>query len=577
MNSYNIIEIEILKINTCLIGKFRWLRNISTGYFIGAFVFVWITMVPNVGIAQQVDDYGNKLGTVHFPVSCKAPAQNLMERGVALMHHMTYSGARKVFEAARAADPDCALAYWGVAMTYIHPLWPDQPTREQIRLGQNLVKTAKTRGKKTAREHAYIAALDAYYGRALEQDHRTRLGNFEKVWGRIYEEFPDDLEAASFYALAHMAMASKTDKSYQKQKEAGAIAEKVLARIPGHPGAHHYIIHAYDSPELASRALDVARNYGKVAPDVPHALHMPTHIFTRLGLWQESIEWNRRSAAAAWRNKVNGEITMHYPHALDYLAYAYLQQGRDEKAKEILNRILSLSDPFYDLNAESAAYAIAAIQARYSLERQQWEAAARLAVRQPSSFPWGDRYAAYEAITHFSRALGAARSGYPSAVKHSIAELERLHDIAVTKSAYWANQVEIQRISAQAWLAFAQKREGEALRLMKHAADIETSTDKSPTTPGEVLPSRELLGDMLLELDRPGEALQAYEAELVRSPNRFNTLYGAGRAAELAQDRVKAKAYYRNLLDLARHADGRQMRLQHARRYLDTGNGNGTN
>jgi tetratricopeptide (TPR) repeat protein len=571
MNAYKIYSLHTKDKIKDLLDKYRVLNMGRLGYVLAAFFFMVFAFVPNVVIAQKVDDYGHKLGTVYFPVSCKAPAQKLMERGVALMHHMTYSGARKVFEAARKADPDCALAYWGVSMTYIHPLWPDKPTRDQIILGQDLVKLAKTRGQKTAREHAYIAALDAYYERALEQDHRTRLGNFEKVWERIYKEYPDDLEAASFYALAHMATASKTDKSYSKQREAGAIAEKVLVRIPDHPGAHHYIIHAYDSPELASRALQVARNYGKVAPDVPHAIRMPTHIFTRLGLWQDSIDWNRRSAAAAWRNKVNGEITMHYPHALDYLTYAYLQQARDEKAKEVLNGILSLSGPFYDLNAESAAYAFAAIQARYSLERQQWERAARLSPRKPSSFPWGERYAAYEAITHFSRALGAARSGNPSAVKFSIAELERLHDIVVTKSAYWANQIEIQKISAQAWLAFAQRNQGEAVRLMKRAAEIETSTDKSPTTPGEVLPSRELLGDMLLELDRPGEALQAYEAELVRSPNRFNTLYGAGRAAELIQDRVKAKAYYKNLLDLARQADGRQTRLQHARRYLDSG------
>ncbi len=531
---------------------------------------------PNAVIAQQVEDYSDKLGTVHFPVSCKAPAQNLMERGVALLHHMTYSGARKVFEAARAADPDCALAYWGIAMTYIHPLWPDNPTQEQIILGQNLIKLAKTQGKKTGREHAYIAALDAYYGKG-GRDHRTRLGDFQKTWAKVYHDFPNDLEAASFYALAHMAMAKSTDKSYQKQKEAGAIAEKVLVTIPDHPGAHHYIIHAYDSPPLAQRALEVARNYGKVAPDVPHALHMPTHIFTRLGLWQDSIDWNRRSAAAAWRNKVNGEITMHYPHALDYLAYAYLQQARDEKAKEILDGILSLSGPFYDLNAESAAYALAAIPARYRLERQQWEAAAKLKPRNPASFPWSDRFAAYEAITHFSRALGAARSGNPAVVQRSIVELEKRHDIVKKKSAYWANQVEIQKISAQAWLAFAQRKQMEALRLMKRAAEIETSTDKSPTTPGEILPARELLGDMFLELDKPGEALQAYEAELTRSPNRFNSLYGAGRAAELTRDRKKAKAYYQNLLDVAPKADGRQTRLQHARRYLDTGLGRGEN
>lgn len=395
-----------------------------------------------------------------------------------------------------------------------------------------------------------------------------RLENFEKAWKKVYKDFPNDLEAASFYALAHMAMASPTDKSYLKQREAGAIAENVLEKIPDHPGAHHYIIHAYDSPPLASRALEVARNYGEVAPDVPHALHMPTHIFTRLGLWQESIDWNRRSADAAWRNKVNGEITMHYLHALDYLAYAYLQQARDEKAKEILDGILLLSGPFYDLNAESAAYAFAAIQARYSLERQQWEAAVKIEPRKPASFPWGDRFAAYEAITHFARALGAARSGNPTAGKGSIMELEKLHDIALMKSAYWANQVEIQKISAQAWLDYAQGKWKEALRLMKHAAEIETATDKSPTTPGEVLPAQELLGDMLLEMERPGEALKAYEAELIRSPNRFNSLYGAGRAAELIQKREKAEAYYRKLLDLASQAEGRQARLQQARRYL---------
>jgi tetratricopeptide (TPR) repeat protein len=575
MNPYKIFEIDKRHPIKGLLSIFRSLPKRRMGYILGALFFMPIAFVPNVGIAQQLDDYGVKLGTVHFPVSCGAAVQNLMERGVALLHHMTYSGARKMFEAARAADPECALAYWGIAMTYIHPLWPDKPTKEELRLGQDLVKLAKTRGQKSGRDQAYIAALDAYYAKALERDERTRLGNFEKVWERIYHEFPNDLEAASFYALTHMAMATPEDKSYRKQKEAGAIAEKVLEKILDHPGAHHYIIHAYDSPGLADRALEVARNYGRVAPDVPHALHMPTHIFTRLGLWQESIDWNRRSAAVAWRNKVDGAITMHYPHAIDYLAYAYLQQARDEKAKEILDGVLSLSGPFYDLNAESSAYALAAIPARYSLERQQWEAAAKLKPREPASFPWGDRFAAYEAITHFARALGAARSGNPVVAQSAIEKLETLHDIVVKKSAYWANQIEIQQISAQAWLSFEQGKKVEALRLMQRAAGIETSTDKSPTTPGEVLPARELLGDMLLELDRPEEALQEYEAELVRSPNRFNSLYSAGRAAELARDRVKAKVYYQNLLDLSSQANGRQTRLQHARRYLDSGFGKG--
>jgi tetratricopeptide (TPR) repeat protein len=519
-----------------------------------------------------VDDYGDKLGTVHFPVSCSEPSKHLMERGVALLHHMTYSGARRVFETVREADPDCALAYWGIAMTYVHPLWLDTPDKEGFKLGLELLKLAKTRGQKTERERAYIAALEAYYENALERGQRARLASFEQAWKKVHREFPDDLEAASFYALAHLATAKSEDKSHRIQKEAGAIVEKVLAQIPDHPGAHHYIIHAYDFPGLADRALEVARNYGKVAPEVPHALHMPSHIFTRLGLWQESIDWNRRSAAAAWKNKVDGAITIHYPHALDYLMYAYLQQVKDEKAKEVMEIVLSLSGPFYDLNAEASAYALAAIPARYTLERQQWGAAANLKPRKPVSFHWGNRFAAYEAITHFARALGAARSGNTIAAQRALKELGTLHDIVAQKSAYWANQIEILQLSARAWLVLEQGNQVESLRLMQLAARLEASTEKYPVTPGEVLPARELLGDMLLELERPKEALAEYEAALDRSPNRFNSLYGAGRAAELAGNKKKARAYYQKLLEelleVAAQADTERPHLQHARRFL---------
>ncbi len=539
------------------------MRHILATLFLIALAFV-----PGGAIAGLVDDYGDKLGTVHLPVSCSEPSQRLMESGVALLHHMTYAGARRVFEAVREAEPDCALAYWGIAMTYVHPLWPDTPTEEELKLGLDLLKLAKTRGQKTERERAYIAALEAYYENALERDERARLASFDQAWEKVHREFPDDLEAASFYALAHLATAKSKDKSYRTQKEVGAIVEKVLAQIPDHPGAHHYIIHAYDFPGLADRALEVARNYGKLAPEVPHALHMPTHIFTRLGLWQESIDWNRRSAAAAWKNRVDGAISLHYPHALDYLAYAYLQQGQDEKAKEVMETTLSLSDPFHDLNAASSAYALAAIPARWNLERQQWGAAANLKPREPASFHWGDRFAAYEAITHFARALGAARNGNATAARSALRELETLHDIVAQKSAYWANQIKIQQLSARAWLALEQRNQVEALRLMQLAAGLEASTEKHPTTPGEVLPARELLGDMLLELERPEDALAEYEAALKRSPNRFNSLYGAGRAAELAGDEKKARAYYQKLLEVAAQADTVRPRLQHARRFL---------
>lgn len=554
-----------------LLDKVGLLPKGSMRYIFIALFFIALLFAPNGTVAGSVDDYGDKIGTVNFPVSCSVPAQRLVERGVALLHHMTYVGARRLFKAAADVDSYCSLAYWGIAMTYVHPLWPDKPTDDELKLGQDLLKLAKTRGQKTDREHAYIAALEAYYMNALERDKRARLGSFDKAWERVNIQFPEDLEAASFYALAHMATASSKDKSYRKQREAGAIAEKVLAQVPDHPGAHHYIIHAYDYPELADRALPVALNYGKLAPEVPHALHMPTHIFTRLGLWQESIDWNRRSAAAAWKNKVDGTISMHYPHALDYLTYAYLQQAQDEKAKEIMRISLSLSDPFHDLNAESSAYSLAAIPARYSLERQQWRAAAKLKPREPSSFHWGDRFAAYEAITYFARALGAARSGNTIAAQSALEKLGALHDVVAQTSAYWANQIKIQQISAQAWLALEQGKQVEALRLMLSAAALEASTEKHPTTPGEILPARELLGDMLLELKRPQEALLEYKAALERSPNRFNSLYGAGRAAELAGDRDKAREYYQKLLAVASQADTQRPRLQHARRFLDSG------
>jgi tetratricopeptide (TPR) repeat protein len=434
--------------------------------------------------AETVDRYGDNVGTVNFPISCTESSQRLMERGVALLHHMTYAGSRKIFEVITETDPNCALAYWGVAMTYIHPLWLDPPDEEELLLGLDLIKLAKKRGHKTKREQSYIAALESYYKNDLKTDERTRIAGFERAWESVYREFPDDLEAASFYALAHMATATSEDKSYRKQKEAGAIMEKILEQIPDHPGAHHYIIHAYDLPGLAGRALKVARSYGKVAPEVPHALHMPTHIFTRLGLWQESIAWNNRSAAAALKNKVGGAITMHYLHALDYLAYAYLQQAQDKKAKETMETILSLSGPFYDLNVEATA------------------------------------------TIHFARALGAARSGNATVAQNALKQLVTLHDIAARKSTYWANQIRIQELSVRAWLTLEKGKQTEALRLMQQAAKLEASTEKHPVTPGEILPARELLGDLLLQIERPMEALAEYETALKRSPNRFNSLYG---------------------------------------------------
>lgn len=513
----------------------------------------------------QTDTSGEQLGTVRIPVSCQETAIQHMERGVALLHHMTYEGAMTAFTTAIEADPECAMGYWGQAMTFIHPLWSDPPTETDFNRGKALVNKANTRGHKTEQERAYIAAVEAYYTEGWNPEEKANLASFEKGWERVYRQFPEDPEAACFYALAHMATADPRDKTYTKQRRAGAIAEKVLTRIPDHPGAHHYLIHAYDYPPLAEKALEVARSYGEIAPEIPHALHMPSHIFTRLGLWDESIEWNKRSAAAALKTPVNGAISFHYLHAFDYLAYAYLQGAEDQKAKQVLNIIKTLDDPIQKHGASS--YTLAAVPARFALERQQWADAAQLKPRTPSDYPW-DQFPAKEAITHFSRALGAARSGQRQVAHQALEELKTLREQAVKTSSYWANQVEIQRLSAMAWLMYLEDKHDEALDTMRKAAEMEDMTEKHPITPGEVLPARELLADMLLEMGRNKQALKEYKAALERNANRFNSLYGAGRAAELEENKDEATFYYKQLVATTAKADTPRDRLQQAKAFL---------
>ena len=550
------------------IKKFSIMLVFVIGIFLVATSFlVALVLFPSGAAARVTDDYGGKLGTVHFSVSCNEPAQKLMERGVALMHSMTYTSARRVFEAASAADPKCAMAYWGQSMSLIHPLWSDPLSEAEFKRGKALVNEAKTRGERTERERAYIAALEAYYAPGWNRVETANLASFEKGWEKVYLQFPKDLEAACFYALAHMAMADPEDKTYAKQRRAGAIAEKVRAQVPDHPGAHHYIIHAYDYPVLAEKALPAARSYGKIAPEVPHALHMPTHIFTRLGFWQESITMNKRSAVAALKHPAGDAISLHYLHALDYLAYAYLQRVEDQKAKQVLATLEALQGPLQPHTA--SAYTLAVVPARLALERQKWADAVSLVPRTPSSYPW-DRYPAMEAITHFARALGAARSGDAQTARQALDILAALRERTAETSAYWAKQVEIQRLSAVAWLTYEEGKKEEALDIMRRAAEMEASTEKHPVTPGEVLPAGELLADMLLQMGRYKEAQAEYEATLERSANRFNSLYGAGRAAELAGDNKETRMYYQRLFDLASEADTQRPRLQHARRFLDS-------
>ena len=527
-----------------------------------------LSLNAGAGIAAESHEHGySKVGSVEFPVSCNDVARPHIDQGLALLHHMTYEDALESFAAASKAQPDCAMSYWGQAMTYIHPLWSDPPSDANFARGRELVSEAKARGDKTARELAYIAAVDAYYAVDRSGPESRNLIAWNQGWHNVHQQYPDDPEAALFYALSQIATADPGDKAFSQQARAGALAEQILAQHPDHPGAHHYVIHAYDYPPLAEHALAVARQYGNVAPEVPHALHMPSHIFTRLGLWPESISWNTRSAAAARAHSQPGIISNHYLHAFDYLVYAYLQRAQDQKARAIVEQMKPLKGPF---NQQIASpYSLAGGPARMALERQDWIAAMKLEPRVPDGYPW-DKAPAMEAITHFARALGAARMADKTVANAALARLEVLRDAAAKTSPYWAKQVEIQRLAALGWLTFATGDRSGGLEVMQRAAELEASTEKHPVTPGEVLPARELLADMLLDMGRDQDALAAYQAALARSPNRLNSLFGAGRAAERANDKAHATRFYEALLEQTADADTPLKRIEHARQYLET-------
>jgi len=510
------------------------------------------------------------IGTVSFPVSCSEQAARVVERGVALLHHMMYENARLVFGMAENLDPECAMAVWGQAMVMIHPMWPDRPTPDEIGRGRELAGRALAVGAATPRETAYLATAWAYFADEIDETEQDRLNRFAEAWRRIAEQHPEDLEAQAFYALAHLATADLNDKSYQKNLLSGQIAHSILERVPDHPGAHHYLIHAYDNPLLADRALPVADRYGALAPAVPHATHMMTHIYTRLGLWEKSIEWNARSADAAWEICVElGEILPHYQHALDYKAYAHLQIGEDSKALAIVDDIGTLEAPFSSLNPASAAYAFAALPSRYHLERQDWQAATELPMKSPASFPWDSSHDAYLAIVRFARAIGYARLDRTEEAKLEIGELEALHESVARSSSYWAQQIRIQIIAASAWMALTAGEADRALELMEEAADLEAATEKSATSPGEVLPAAELLGDMHYQRGDYRAALAAYERSLARTPGRLLSLYGAARSAEAAGLDAEAVAHYQATLATLSEQTERHAIRQQALRYLE--------
>jgi hypothetical protein len=524
-------------------------------------------LLPSILHADDLHQHG-ELGQVRFPISCTQAAQNTFEHGVALLHSFWYDEAEKTFAQVTRTDSTCAMAYWGVAMSLYHPVWAP-PTPGDLNKGRTAVEKAQSIGAKTQRERDYIAAIDTFYKDSDRVAHRDRALAWRNAMQQLSARYPDDREAAIFFALALIGTAPATDKSYSSQKQAAQILNSILPAQPDHPGIAHYMIHSYDSPQLAILALPAARNYAKIAPAAPHALHMPSHIFTRLGLWQDSIESNLASAAAAKNHVAKtlpGAASQDQLHAMDYLGYAYLQTCQDGEAKRIVDEETAVAK--VDQQVFQVAYAFAAIPARYALERRRWSAAAGLQV-QPAWFPWlRFRYA--EAITYFARAIGSARSGNPAGARKEIEKLTAIQKaLSQNKEEYdWSAQVEVQRLAASAWAAHAEGNQDAALRSMRAAADLEDKTDKHPVTPGPVLPARELLGELLMELDQPALALPEFESVLRASPKRFNALYGVARAAELSGGRKKADERYSGLLQQCGQAGAQRLELQNARAFL---------
>jgi tetratricopeptide (TPR) repeat protein len=509
---------------------------------------------------------GEQVGTagVSFQTSCAPALRQDFNRAVALLHSFWFAQAIAGFNGVLAKDPSCAIAHWGIALSHWGNPFAGLKGPQQVTLGQAAIQKAQSTGSPTPRERAYITAAAALFSDTSAPTQRARTVAYQQGMERLVKEFPADMEARIFYALAVNQTALASDKKYSQQIKAAAILEPLFKEHPKHPGLAHYIIHAYDHPPLADKALGAARSYASLAPDVPHALHMPSHTFTRVGLWKESIETNRKSAEAARKENAASEEL----HAMDYQAYAYLQIAQDGAAKRVADEAIGAAARL-DVNATGVAapgvaglYASAAIPARYALERSAWAEAASLTSRS-TAFPHTD------AISHFARALGAARSGNPDAAATDIDRLAVLRDALKTMGdAYWAEQVEIQRQIATAWVSFAGPDKARGIEQLRAAAAIEDGTDKSAVSPGPLAPARELLGYMLLEAGRPGEALIEFEATVKKEPNRFRGVYGAARAAEGAGQRAKAITYYKQLLQVASEPDTNRPELRHARDFI---------
>jgi tetratricopeptide (TPR) repeat protein len=511
-------------------------------------------------LAQPQPATAEKLGTVHFPVSCTPDAQKQFERAVAMLHSFWYPQDLNAFVDVTKTDPTCAMAYWGIAMSRRGNPLIGEPEPAVLKDGLEAAAKARAAGARTQREQDYIAAIEVYYKDFEKVDYPARVLAYEKAMEQMYLHYPDDLEAAIFYALSldEAAVVLPPDKNYTLQLKAAGILQKTLAGQPDHPGALHYAIHSYDFPPLAEQGLPAAGRYGGVAPSAPHALHMPSHIYSMLGMWQDSIKSNQAALSVA----------KNYVHAMDFMVYAYLQGAQDAEAKRMLDQsaaLLKSQAPPATMNPTAAGLApftaLAAIPARYAIERGAWADAAALE-------PQG-KTAVADAITYFTRAMGSARSGDLPGARKNLERLEVIKEgLLKSKQDYWAEQVEIQRTAAAAWIAFTESKKDDAFKLMRAAADREDASEKHVAMENRLWPMRELLGDLLLAAGKPAEALREYETSLRAAPNRYRGFYGAAKAAERSGDREKARSYYAKLVSLCSLADAERPELAEARKYL---------
>jgi len=507
------------------------------------------------------------LGQVDFGVRCAAAVRDDFDRAVALLHHMTYPVADSIFEAVAEADPDCAMAYWGQEMTLFQPLWPNRPGEQELERGRALVQKAESLDPGSARDGMFVAAAAAFFDSASSPDYWARIQRWADAQTALYEAFPEDVEAQAFYALAELATESLSGTPAEHHARAAEVLGQILAAEPTHPGAVHYTIHADDFDGREHESLSVVGAYADIAPRNPHALHMPTHIFVRLGDWDQVIAWNERAAEAALAQRVGPEgefVWDEYPHAVEYLTYAHLQRADDRRARELIDALHGTSalQPSF-----KTAFHLASTSARYAIERRDWEMAARLEARTPEYLPW-DSFWWPEAVTWYARGLGAVHLGDPASGTASLRRLNELESRArAAGEPYFATQIHVLGLEVSAWAAVAAGDRERAIASMGEAVELEEATPKHPVTPGATVPAREMLGDLYFELHAYEDARREYVSVSERTPARFNTLLGLARTAVALADSADAERRYRSLIELA--VDGSERDgVQEAASYL---------